>query len=63
MKGKKIAGFAAAVLVIFLIYVPLAASQQAYPAKPVMTIVAYPAGGETDIGARIVAGRISTVRI
>ena len=55
MKGKKIAGFAVAALVIFLINVPMAAPQPAYPAKPVMTIVAYPAGGETDIGARIVA--------
>ena len=35
--------------------VPLAVLAQAFPTKPVQLMVAYPAGGSTDIGARIVA--------
>jgi len=34
---------------------PHHASAQAYPVKPVSLMVAYPAGGSTDVGARIVA--------
>ncbi len=33
----------------------VAAYPQSYPSKPVMLMVAYPAGGSTDVGARIVA--------
>jgi tripartite-type tricarboxylate transporter receptor subunit TctC len=33
-----------------------AAQAAEYPAKPVMVMVAYPAGGSTDIGARVLAG-------
>lgn len=29
---------------------------QSYPPKPVSLMVAYPAGGSTDVGARILAG-------
>lgn len=32
------------------------AHAQDYPTKPVMLMVAYPAGGSTDVGARILAG-------
>jgi len=51
MKGKVVFG------IVALLIVTLAASAhpQAYPTKPVMLLVAYPAGGGTDIGARILA--------
>src|SRR5918996_5572431 len=38
-----------------LFAVPLAVLAQAFPTKPVQLMVAYPPGGSTDIGARIVA--------
>ncbi|HYN11210.1 MAG TPA: tripartite tricarboxylate transporter substrate binding protein [Burkholderiales bacterium] len=38
-----------------LLAVPLAVLAQAFPSKPVQLMVAYPAGGSTDIAARIVA--------
>jgi tripartite-type tricarboxylate transporter receptor subunit TctC len=38
-----------------LLAAPLVAFAQAYPVKPVQLMVAYPAGGSTDIAARIVA--------
>jgi tripartite-type tricarboxylate transporter receptor subunit TctC len=38
-----------------LLAIPLGVSAQAYPTKPVQLMVAYPPGGSTDIGARIVA--------
>jgi tripartite-type tricarboxylate transporter receptor subunit TctC len=43
-----------AVLVALVALVPGAAAQD-YPTKPVQLMVAYPAGGSTDVGARIVA--------
>lgn len=51
MKGKVVFG------IVALLILTLAASAhpQAYPTKPVMLMVAYPAGGGTDIGARILA--------
>jgi len=39
----------------FGIFVASPAYSQAYPSKPISVLVAYAAGGETDIGARIVA--------
>jgi len=33
-----------------------AAAQDNFPSRPIQLMVAYPAGGSTDIGARIVAG-------
>jgi len=55
MKGRTFVSVAAMGMLVLVIGVSLAFSQGSYPSKPVMTIVAYPAGGETDIGARIVA--------
>ncbi len=42
-------------LASLLFAVPLAVLAQAFPTKPVQMMVAYPAGGSTDIAARIVA--------
>jgi tripartite-type tricarboxylate transporter receptor subunit TctC len=42
-------------LASLLFAVPLAVFAQAFPTKPVQMMVAYPAGGSTDIAARIVA--------
>lgn len=42
-------------LASLLFAVPLAVLAQAFPTKPVQLMVAYPAGGSTDIAARIVA--------
>jgi tripartite-type tricarboxylate transporter receptor subunit TctC len=41
--------------VAWLLAIPLVALAQAFPTKPVQLMVAYPAGGSTDIAARIVA--------
>jgi tripartite-type tricarboxylate transporter receptor subunit TctC len=42
-------------LAALLFAAPLAVLAQAYPTKPIQLMVAYPAGGSTDIAARIVA--------
>jgi tripartite-type tricarboxylate transporter receptor subunit TctC len=51
MRRKGILVLAAMLVTVF----PQYASPQAYPTKPVSLMVAYPAGGSTDVGARIVA--------
>ena len=51
MKGRVVLSIVA-VLIALLVG---SAYPQAYPTKPVMLMVAYPAGGSTDVGARIVA--------
>ena len=51
MKGKLVFSIAA----ILALCLAANAHPQAYPTKPVMLLVAYPAGGATDIGARILA--------
>jgi len=52
MKGKVVFSLVAG----FIMALVGSAYPQAYPTKPVMLMVAYGAGGETDIGARILAG-------
>jgi tripartite-type tricarboxylate transporter receptor subunit TctC len=42
-----------------LVATTLAAAAQSYPARPVRWIVGYPAGGSTDIMARLVGARLS----
>jgi len=59
MRKKLLVISAAVLFVTFGFWPPFVNSAEkdaAYPTRPVSTIVAYPAGGETDIGARIVAG-------
>jgi tripartite-type tricarboxylate transporter receptor subunit TctC len=51
MRGMGILILAAMLVATF----PSHASPQAYPTKPVSLMVGYPAGGSTDVGARIVA--------
>jgi tripartite-type tricarboxylate transporter receptor subunit TctC len=43
------------VLAGLLLAIPVTVLAQAYPTKPVQLMVAYPAGGSTDVAARIVA--------
>ena len=38
---------------------PLSAYAQAYPAKPVRFVVPYPAGGASDVTARLLAEKLS----
>ena len=52
MQKRNFLLIAALFLAVFLVS---PAYPQGYPEKPVSVIVAYAAGGETDIGARIVA--------
>lgn len=51
MKSRVSIGLA----VIFLFSLAIDGYPQSFPTKPVMLMVAYPAGGSTDVGARIVA--------
>lgn len=43
----------------FAVSAPLAA-QQAYPSKPITIVVSFPAGGDTDVLARLLAEKLST---
>jgi tripartite-type tricarboxylate transporter receptor subunit TctC len=56
---KFVAACAAALGVVCLVLAPAAA--QDYPTKPIHMIVPYPAGGGTDVVARIVADHVSKI--
>ncbi|MEO8925357.1 MAG: tripartite tricarboxylate transporter substrate binding protein [Caldimonas sp.] len=49
----------AAVCIWCLAFWPLAATAQSYPNRPVKLIVGFPAGGSTDVAARVLADRLT----
>lgn len=51
--------FGARALLACAVALPLAAVAQTYPAKPVSLVVPYPAGGATDVIARMVADKLT----
>ncbi|HEX8810829.1 MAG TPA: tripartite tricarboxylate transporter substrate binding protein [Terracidiphilus sp.] len=53
--------FLRTLLVFAIPYGQLAAQEQSYPSRPITIVVPYPAGGATDVIARSVAQRLSTV--
>jgi tripartite-type tricarboxylate transporter receptor subunit TctC len=59
VKSKSIRIAAAASLAALTVFAAPAALAQAYPSKPIKMIVPFPAGGTTDIVARLVAQRMS----
>lgn len=46
-------------LLLTLPLISRAASQEHYPSRPVKIIVPYPAGGPTDVLARLIASKLS----
>ncbi len=44
---------------LLVMALPLGAIAQAYPSKPIKMIVPFPAGGTTDIVARIIAQKMT----
>jgi tripartite-type tricarboxylate transporter receptor subunit TctC len=54
-------GFACAAAVAALLIAPLPASTQPYPSRPITMVVPFPAGGPSDVVARIVAEHMGKV--
>jgi tripartite-type tricarboxylate transporter receptor subunit TctC len=59
--GTRLAQILLFVLLVLgcLTHPPAPVQAQSYPAKPITIVVAYPAGGATDVIARSVAQRLS----
>src|SRR5688572_22280946 len=53
-----IAALTAAALSTIAVGIPLASHAQTFPSKPIRIIVAFPAGGGTDIVARMIAPKL-----
>src|SRR6266700_3411754 len=47
--------------IVFCVFWPASAQAQTYPSRPITIVVAYPAGGATDVIARAVARRLTEV--
>ena len=47
------------IVTVLAMALPLSAMAQAYPSKPIKMIVPFPAGGTTDIVARIIAQKMT----
>ena len=50
------------ILLLLALAVPLAASAQQYPNKPIRLVLGYAAGGAMDVSARLVAPPLSARR-
>ena len=46
-------------LIAFVVAIPIAAQAQDWPSRPIRFIVPYPAGGSTDVGARVIADHLA----
>lgn len=46
-------------IALLLALLPVLAMAQAWPSKPLRMIVPYPAGGSTDVAARVIADKLS----
>ena len=61
MKRANLLGTMQTLLLASLAMVPLALHAQAFPSKPVRLVVTYPAGGSSDLMARIMGQKLSVI--